>query len=63
MFPYLQIVKLRSASLMVRAFGDTAQLMQSMRVVAADIDRTQPPRDLMTLEQSLAESVLRSGSI
>ena len=56
--PYLQIVKLRSASLMVRAFGDTAQLAQAMRVVAADIDRTQPPRDLMTLEQSLAESVL-----
>ena len=56
--PYLQTLKLRSASLMVRAFRDTAQLMQSMRVVAADIDRTQPPRDLMTLEKSLAESVL-----
>jgi putative ABC transport system permease protein len=55
--PYLQSTKLMDASVMVRTSGDAARMASAIRMLVAEIDRTQPPGELKTLEQSLAESI------
>ncbi len=56
--PYLLSVKLLDASLMVRTEEDALRVAPAIRTLAAGIDRTQPPGELKTLEQSLAESIV-----
>lgn len=55
--PYLQSMKLLDASLIVRTSGDASRMAPVIRRVAAEIDRTQPPGEPKTLEQSMAESI------
>jgi putative ABC transport system permease protein len=55
--PYLQSVDLQGATVMVRTSGDAARMAPAIRTLVAEIDRTQPPGELKTLEQSLAESI------
>ncbi|MEO7143429.1 MAG: ABC transporter permease [Bryobacteraceae bacterium] len=56
--PYLQSTKLPGATLMVRTAGDAARMASAIRTLVAEVDRTQPPGELKTLEQSLAESIV-----
>jgi putative ABC transport system permease protein len=56
--PYLQSLKLPMASLMVRTSADALPMAPYIRTVAAELDRTLTPGKLMTLEQSLAESIV-----
>jgi putative ABC transport system permease protein len=43
---------------MVRTSEDASRMAPAIRTLAAEIDRTQPPSELKTLEQSLAESIV-----
>jgi putative ABC transport system permease protein len=54
---YLQSTGLSNVSLLVRTGEDAARMAPVIRTVAAGIDRTQPPGEMKTLEQSLAESI------
>lgn len=55
--PYLQCPFLLGSSVLVRTSDEAAVIAPAIRTLIADIDRTQPPRELKTLEQSLAESI------
>jgi putative ABC transport system permease protein len=54
--PYVQSTKLLGANLIVRTSADASGMASAMRTVAAEIDRSQPPGEVKTLEQSMAES-------
>ena len=55
--PYTQSAGLQGATVMVRTLGDSSLLAPAIRRLIAEIDRTQPPGEIKTLEQALAESV------
>ncbi len=56
--PYLQSMKLRDASVIVRTSEDASPMAPAIRALIAGADRTQPPGEMKTLEQSLAESIV-----
>ncbi len=56
-FPYLQSFFNRASDIVVRTSGDPLELGPAIRKLVSDIDRSQPPFDMQTLEGTLARSI------
>ena len=56
-FPYSQSFFNRASDVVVRASGDPLALAPAVRKLISDIDRSQPPFDMQTLEGTLARSI------
>lgn len=55
--PYLQSSFLVQATVMVRTSGDASRIAPAIRALITQVDPTQPPGELKTLAESLAESI------
>ncbi len=55
--PYLQAAGLGRATILVRTPGDALRMAPAIRGLLSQIDRTQPPGEIKTLEQALAEPI------
>jgi len=55
--PYRQAIDLHSVDIMVRTAGDPSALTGDIRMLIADLDRTQPVYDVQTVERALAGSI------
>jgi putative ABC transport system permease protein len=56
-FPYSQSFFNRASDIVVRTAGDPLELAPAVRKLISDIDRSQPPFDMQTLEGTLARSI------
>jgi putative ABC transport system permease protein len=56
--PYSHVPGFPRLTLVIRTTGDPLDAAPAIRTIVSDTDKTQPPYDVMTLEQALADTIL-----
>jgi len=56
--PYSHVPGFPRLTLVIRTTGDPLDAAPAIRRIVSDTDKTQPPYDVMTLEQALADTIL-----